>query len=92
MNTPKDYFKKMGLSSGIEVEALTGVSRQALYRYFDADRHRFNCILISAQRVKKNLTDRDILREEIKIATQEFVESGGEIGKVKMGAITKCEP
>lgn len=91
MNTPKDYFKKMGLESGLEVQALTGVKRQALYRYFDADRHKFNCVLISAQIVKQNMTKRDLLREEIKISTQEFVESGGEIAKVKMGETSKCE-
>jgi hypothetical protein len=91
MNTPKDYFKKMGLESGVEVQALTGFSRRHLYGVFETDRHRFNCILISAQKVKQTITKRELLREELKIATQEFVENGGDIEKVKMGVVSKCE-
>ncbi len=73
-------------ADALEVELFTAVKQRTLFNWFHSEPQKFNAIIIAAAELKRklNLRDNELNSELIRIATQNFIESGGEI--------TQCTP
>ncbi len=52
-NGMSQLLKKYGVNSAVDLAAITGVSRQVLYKMFEEERNLFQYIMLGASYIKK---------------------------------------